>query len=165
MADIARAAGMGVGSLYVYFPTKDAIALCLLQIYLDAVERAIVPPMAERQGGEAIARSIAAGLQVTAHNEDLIALLHQVPPEMVVPLCRRLPHVLQPAVARQVSEGHFRQVDPEFVTQWINDQITCAINMCVLERRGSLASYERQLIDLISRALLPNASEGVQSTR
>ena|SRR5579859_6119566 len=156
MADIARAAGMGVGSLYVYFATKDAIALTLLQTYLDEVERAIVPPLVEFQGGEAIARSIAAGFQLAASNEDIILLMNQVSPEMIVPICQKLPQAVEPAVARQITQGHFRPGDPQFITQWINNQITWAINTCVLEKRDSLAAYQQQLTDLILGALLPN---------
>ena len=156
MADIAHAAGMGVGSLYVYFPTKDAIALTLLQTYLDELERAIVPPMMEFQGGEALARSIAVGLQLAACNEDIILLTHQVPPEMFVPICQQLLQNLERAVARQINQGFFRPGDPQFITQWVNTQINWAINACVLEKRGSLASYQQQLTDLISRAILPH---------
>ncbi|HLX57585.1 MAG TPA: TetR/AcrR family transcriptional regulator [Ktedonobacteraceae bacterium] len=156
MADIARAAGMGVGSLYVYFPTKDTIALTLLHTYLDELERAIVPPMMDLHGGEALARSIAVGFQLAACNEDIILLLHQVPPEMSVPICQQLPQALEPAVARQINQGHFRPGNPQFTTQWVNNQINWAITACVLEKRDSLASYQQQLTDLISRALLPN---------
>lgn len=163
MADIALAAGMGVGSLYVYFPTKDAIALSLLQTYLDEVEHAIVPPMVKLQGAKAIATSITAGFQLVEPNADLIHLLRQVPPEMIVPICQRLPQVLEPAVARQIAEGHFRPLDPHFITQWVNDQINWAINMCVVEKQYSLASCQRQLVDLISRALLPQPAGERQS--
>lgn len=156
MADIARTAGMGVGSLYVYFPTKDAIALTLLQTYLDEVEHAIVPPLVEFQGGEAMAKSIAAGFKLATCNEDIIVLLHQVPPQMGDPICQRLLQAVEPAVARQINQGHFRPGDPQFITQWVNNQINWAINTCVLEKRDSLASYQQQLTDLILRALLPN---------
>ena len=156
MADIARAAAMGVGSLYVYFPTKDAIALTLLHTYLDEVERAIVPPLVEYQGGEALARSIAAGFQLAACNEDIILLMHQVPPEMIVPICQHLPQAVEPAVARQIKQGHFRPGDPQFITQWVNNQINWAITTCVLEKRDSLALYQQQLTDLIVHALLPH---------
>ena len=156
MADIARAAEMGVGSLYVYFPTKDAIALILLQTYLDELERTLVPLMLEYKGGEAIARSISAGLQLAACNEESIVLLLQVPPEMSGPLCQHLLQALEPAVAHQISQEYFRQGDPQFITQWINQQINWAITACVLEKQGSLAWYQQQLTDLISRALLPD---------
>jgi AcrR family transcriptional regulator len=156
MADIARAAGMGVGSLYVYFPTKDALALTLLQTYIDELERAIVPPMLELQGGEAMTRSIAVGFQLAACNEDIILLLYHVPPEMSVPICQRLPQALEPAVAHQINQGHFRPADPQFITEWINTQINWAITACVLEKRGSFASYQQQLTDLILRAVLPH---------
>ena len=156
MSAIARAAGMGVGSLYVYFPTKDAIALTLLHTYLDELERAIVPPMMDLHGGEALARSIAVGFQLAACHTDMILLLHQVPPEMSVPICQQLPQALEPAVARQISQGHFRPGDPQFITQWVTTQVNWAITACVLEKRDSLASYQQQLTDLISRALLPH---------
>jgi AcrR family transcriptional regulator len=156
MADIARAAEMGVGSLYVYFPTKDAIALTLVQTYLDELERAIVPSMLEFQGSEAIARSLAVGFELAACNEDIILLMYQVPPEMIVPICQQLPQAIEPAVAHQINQGHFRPGDPQFITQWVNNQINWAITASVLEKRDSLASYQRQLTDLISRALLRN---------
>ena len=159
MADIARAAGMGAGSLYVYFPTKDAIALTLVQAYLDELERAIIPPMLELKGGEAIARSIAVGFELAAQHEDIILLLHQVPPEMIVPICQRLPQALEPAVAHQISQGRFRPADPQFITQWVNNQINWAINACVLEKRDSLASYQQQLTELILRAVLPSPDQ------
>lgn len=156
MADIARGAGMGVGSLYVYFSTKDAIALSLLQTYLDELENAIVPPMVELCGDEALAQSITAGFQLVTPNEDLIVLLHQLSPELIGPICQRLPQVMEPAIQRQMTRGYFRPLDPHFITHWVNDQINCAINACVLEKRGSLELSQRQLIDLISRALLPD---------
>jgi hypothetical protein len=112
--------------------------------------------MMELHGGEALARSIAVGFQLAACNEDIILLLHQVPPEMSVPICQQLPQALEPAVARQINQGHFRPGDPQFITQWVNNQINWAITACVLEKRDSLASYQRQLTDLISRALLKN---------
>lgn len=157
MADIARAAAMGVGSLYVYFPTKDAIALTLLQRYLDELERAIVPLMLECKGDKAIARSIAVGFQLAACNEDIILLLQQVPPEMSAPICQHLLQALEPAVAHQITQGYFRPGDPQFITQWINQQINWAITVCVVEKQGSLALYQQHLTDLISRALLTNS--------
>ena len=54
MADIAAAAGMGVGSLYVYFPTKEAIALTLVERYFAELREAIIPPLRDLVGAEAI---------------------------------------------------------------------------------------------------------------
>jgi AcrR family transcriptional regulator len=160
MADIAAAAGMGVGSLYVYFPTKEAIAATLVERYFVELHEAIVPPLRDRVGAEAIAQALAAGLGRAEHNMDVLALCRLFPPRHFLPEQRRLLEAIERAVAHQIYQGAFRALDPAFITQWINAQIEWVITRCFVERAGDIEEERRRLTDLIVRAIVqpPNAT-------
>jgi AcrR family transcriptional regulator len=154
MADIAAAAGMGVGSLYVYFPTKEAIALTLVEGYFAELHEAIIPPLRDLVGAEAVSHALAAGLGRAEHNVDVLALCRLFLPRHFLPHQRRLLEAIEQAVRYQISQGHFRALDPAFVTQWINAQIEWVITRCFVERTGDIEEEGRRLTELIVRAIV-----------
>jgi AcrR family transcriptional regulator len=154
MADIAAAAGMGVGSLYVYFPTKEAIALTLVEGYFAELHEAIIPPLRDLVGAEAISQALAAGMERAERNLDVLALCRLVPPQHIMPERRRLLEAIEQAVAHQIQQGAFRVLDPTFVTQWVNAQIEWVITRCFVERAGDIEEELQQLTDLIVRAIV-----------
>jgi AcrR family transcriptional regulator len=84
---IATAAGLSVGSLYQYFPNKDAILLVLATSHIDQTAEAIRKTLAEVRPAEAWLPELAAAV-VDQHVEN--PRLHQVlfeeaprPPEVV----------------------------------------------------------------------------------
>lgn len=162
MAEIAAAASMGVGSLYVYFPTKEAIAATLVEHYFAELHEVIVPPLRDLMGAEAIARSLTAGINSAERNIDVVTLLRVVPPRYVLPERQRLLQAINEAVGRQIREGHFRSLDPTFITEWINAQVEWVIIHCLIERAGKIEDYQRQVADVITRAIVqpPGATDG-----
>jgi AcrR family transcriptional regulator len=154
MAEIAAAAGMGVGSLYVYFSTKEAIALTLVERYFAELQEVIVPPLRDLVGVEAISQALAAGIKSAERNIDVVALLRVIPPGQVLPERQRLLEAIEQAVERQVRQGHFRPLDPTFITEWINAQVEWAIIRSLIERAGEIEEYLRQLTELIVRAIV-----------
>ena len=154
MADIAAAAGMGVGSLYVYFPTKEAIALTLVARYFTELHEVIVPPLRDQAGAEAITQALAAGFHSAERNVDVVALLRVIPPRHVLPERQRLLEAIEQVVGHQVRQGHFRPIDPRFVTEWINAQVEWAIIRSLIERAGEIEEYQRQLTEFIVRAIV-----------
>jgi AcrR family transcriptional regulator len=161
MADIAAAAGMGVGSLYVYFPTKEAIAATLVEGYFAELRSAIVPPLRDLMGAEAISQALAAGLGRAEHNMDVLALCRLFPPRHFLLEQRRLLEAIELAVAHQIDQGAFRALDPAFVTQWINGQIEWVITRCFIERAGDIEEERRKLTDVIVRAIVRSPESGV----
>jgi AcrR family transcriptional regulator len=162
MAEIAAAASMGVGSLYVYFPTKEAIAATLVERYFAELHEVIVPPLRDLVGAEAIARSLTAGINSAERNIDVVALLRVVPPRHVLPERQRLLKAINECVGRQIGQGHFRSLDPTFITEWINAQVEWVIIHCLIERAGKIEDYQRQVTDVIIRAIAqsPGATDG-----
>jgi AcrR family transcriptional regulator len=160
MAEIAAAAGMGVGSLYVYFPTKEAIALTLVERYFAELHDVIVPPLRDLVGVEAVSEALAAGIKSAKRNIDVVALLRVIPPGRVLPECQRLLVAIEQAVKRQIRRGHFRPLDSTFVTEWINAQVEWVIIHCLIEQAGEIEDYLPQLTELIVQAIVqpPSAS-------
>jgi AcrR family transcriptional regulator len=155
MADIATAAGTGVGSLYVYFPTKEAIALTLVARYFAELHDVIVPPLRDLVGAEAIAQSLATGIEYAQRNLDVLALCRLAPPQHVLPERQQMLEAVEQAVAQQVRRGHFRPLNPAFVTQWVNAQIEWVIIRCLCEQVGEIEQYQRELRDVIVAAIVP----------
>jgi AcrR family transcriptional regulator len=158
MADIAAAAGMGVGSLYVYFPTKEAIAQTLVEGYFADLHEAIIPPLRDLVGAEAISQALAAGLGRAQRNLDVLALCRLFPPQHFLPQQRRLLEAIEQAVGDQIGQGHFRALDPAFVTHWINAQIEWVITRCFVERAGDIEEQGQRLTELIVRAIVRSPS-------
>ncbi len=66
VADIARAAGVAKGTVFLYFPTKEAIGLALVERLLgewmddlDAALDALAPPASPRDVADAVVRTVA----------------------------------------------------------------------------------------------------------
>jgi len=154
MADIAAAADMGVGSLYVYFPTKEAIAATLVERYFAELHEAIIPPLRDLVGAKAIAEALTAGINSAELNIDVVVLLRVIPPRYVLPERTRLLEAIEQAVDRQIHEGHFSPFDPRFITEWINAQVEWVIIRCLIERAAEIKDYLRQLTDVVIRAIV-----------
>jgi AcrR family transcriptional regulator len=153
MADIAAAAGVGVGSLYVYFPTKEAIAVTLVDAYFAELFETILPPLRERHGVDAVAAAIAGGLECASRNQDVLGLCRLMAPSHTNQANILLTQAIERAITQQMRDGYLRQYDPTIITQWINGQIEWAITHCLFENRGDISSYQRLLVEVIGRAL------------
>jgi AcrR family transcriptional regulator len=162
MAEIASAAGMGVGSLYVYFSTKEEIAATLVEGYFAELHDVIVPPLRDLVGADAISHALAAGIKSAERNIDVVGLLRVIPPRHLLPERERLLTAIEETVTDQIHQGHFRPLDPTFVTQWINAQVEWVIIRCLIERAAEIEDDLRQLTDVIVRAIVgPSGTHGI----
>ncbi len=159
MAEIALTANMGVGSLYVYFPTKEALALTIVDAYFAELYDAIVPPLRDLHGAAAVTQAIADSLRCATHNQDVIELCRLVQPHHRIPECERLQAAIDAAVTAQIEHGYFYPADPQFVSQWVNSQIQWVITACFFEKRGVLAQMQEQVTNVIVRALCTGVDE------
>jgi AcrR family transcriptional regulator len=104
LKDVARRAGVGVGTVYRHFPTKDDLLTALFTEQLDAeVERA-----RERaddvDGWDALVRYLEDTMVVQAKNTGLRALL--CPTGGYIPAVRECKTIIDPYVRQMVDRAH-----------------------------------------------------------
>lgn len=76
MRSIARAAGLGTGTLYLYFPSKDAVFLALVERLEELVLNAVVSARAGKKDTlSKLAASVEAALQVFSAHADLARIV------------------------------------------------------------------------------------------
>jgi len=74
MAEIALRAGVAPGTLYLYFPAKEAIVAALVEDYYDRLTAAVIPAMGQPDVAAAIAETIATVFRFMAAERDLLKL-------------------------------------------------------------------------------------------
>ncbi len=159
MAEIAERAGIAAGTLYLYFPSKEALAQALGEDYLMRLAETILPYLAKKDAAEAIARSVHAALAFSVQEQDLLRFIRfSLGPGQI---CERsfadvqLHQLLSDNLKARMSQGQLVRYDPqvlaELITglmQWVAERITSG-------GAGELARYEKTLIQMLQHALLP----------
>jgi AcrR family transcriptional regulator len=78
--EIAERAGVGVGTFYRNFPTKDDLIIAIAQEMFDAIAAVTEDAMAEADPIAALRSLIAGGLVVVQQYGDLMEMLHGIMP-------------------------------------------------------------------------------------
>ena len=124
MADIAVAAGMGKGTLYEYFPTKEALPKEIFNLFFAGLDEQLAQLQQSEQGPIDI---IVAGIQLSLADMDEFAA--------VMPLCFELlgSKALNESLGlSEYFEGWLEQLNQFFVATLVagqeSGQITLALN-------------------------------------
>lgn len=137
VADIARAAGVGMGTLYRRFPTKDALIGALVHEVLDATIR-MAAQAAEATDGTGLEAFLQAACAYQAAHPGCLPRLWDTDHEMVVD-ARRL-------IRRLLSDAqHHGRIRPEVTST--------DITMVMLSVRGILAATRPHAPDAWQRHL------------
>ncbi len=159
MAEIAEHAGIAAGTLYLYFPSKEALAQALGENYLLRLCETILPYLAHQDAAEAIAHSVHAALAFSVQEQDLLRFIRfGLGPGQI---CERsfadvqLHQLLSDNLQARMAHGELVRYDPlvlaELITglmQWVAERITTG-------GQGELARYEKTLIQMLQHALVP----------
>ncbi len=158
--EVAEAAGVSIGSLYQYFPDKDALVEAIRQRHLDDVLAVLAPPPARGASVEHMVDGLVTGM-IAAHN--LHPQLHHVLLEVAPPhagdsaaqaafhtlyLDRYRALVAACPVARSRAER-------EVVVQVLSAAMEGVIHSAA--RQGALQAplLKQELVRLVSRYLAP----------
>ncbi len=117
--EIAERAGVGVGTFYRNFPTKDDLVIAIAQEMFDAIAAVTDDALAEEDPIEALRMLIAGGLQVVVRYGDLMEMVHgMVPPgckEQIMGVIDPLARVAA-VIQKGIDAGIYRpEIDTELV--------------------------------------------------
>ena len=180
--DIARRAGVAKGTIYLYFPNKEALFRAMMQATTIAALESAESRLADVQGqsAESQMREVASGWWAFLRTEPfqvmqrlVMAELSQFPELMqfyadaVVARGRRL---LSSIIVRGIERGEFRAIDPEMGARMLSALSMSHAMWCSkrqffpgLDRRTD-DDVRDELIEFYLHALRPNPSAAPTSS-
>lgn len=160
MAEIAQRADIAVGTLYLYFPSKEAIVHALAADFHLRFADALHPALTYPDAAEAIVRAVRDALAFSAEERDLIGLLRLTVGVEVLRSSKgdTVFQAIVAALTEKMDQGHIRRYDPEVLVDLITTLFQRASEVCILQPERDLAGYEATIIALLQNALLPPAA-------
>ncbi|HLZ71914.1 MAG TPA: TetR/AcrR family transcriptional regulator [Dehalococcoidia bacterium] len=122
MKEIAERAGVGVGTIYRNFPTKDDLIVAIVTEMVDQIRDNIDSASALDDPIEAIQALLRRGFQLHEHFGDMAAVLGGHMPPACIPLFMELNPVarIAPLVRRGIAAGIFRaDLDVELTADFL----------------------------------------------
>jgi len=161
---IAERAGVSIGTLYQYFPDKDAILLALTERHLQEGTSALQPLLSELierppPVGEALRRLLEALLELHRHHPGLHRVLFEEAPRPAA-LRAQLDLAFELAtatVARYLSLREEVNVsDPQLAAQLLVQTVEAITHGLVIHPRADVApeAYAREAARMLERYLL-----------
>lgn len=159
MADIARRAGLASGTLYLYYPSKEALAQALGDDYLKRLAEEVLPCMMQENHLRAIAESVHVALNFSVEERDQLRFLG-----LNLSLgkgCERTPgqlalhQMLADALEMRKQKGQMLDYEPQVLAELIGGLLEWVAEQIMISGEGELERYESTLIRLLENALLP----------
>lgn len=160
MADIAARTGVAIGTLYLSFPSKEALALALAEDFYIRLTDAILPSVIQRDNAAAIADTVRAAVTFAAEERDLIRFLRldihlgRPAPDQSLPARVRLHQLLARELEDRMVEGLIHRYDPLVLAELLAGMIEWVVEACLIRGDGDLARYQETLVQLLQHALL-----------
>ncbi len=167
---IAARAGVAAGTLYLYFDSKEAIALALVDDVLARMHEHLAPCLAQLDTPAGVAALVHEALAFASMEQHLMRLLPAdvllrkatTPPVSPSPARRRLREALSRALAEGMRRGTIRSYDPAVLAEAVIGLVTWAIEACFQRDEDDSAPYEPTVARFLQMALLaaPQMEEG-----
>jgi len=163
IADIAEDAGIALGTVYLYFASKEDVFAALNQQLHAIIAGALSRPPGESSSLEQAVRDrITDVFEACAANRDLVRLV-VLNADRESDVSRRLRAAneqsakpLDRALRRAVDAGVIRAGDPRIMTKLIIGLVSIAVYQAfVLEEGAGAAAYRDMCIDMVSAYLRP----------
>jgi AcrR family transcriptional regulator len=164
IADIAEDAQIALGTIYLYFPSKEAVFAALNQQFNEMIAEALTSVPTARTLEETVRRRIDNVFSVCAGNRDLVRLvvLNTDPNSDVTKRIRKaeqarakpMVQTLEQAMARRL----IRQADACIATQLITGLVSIAVYQAFVVADGADAGkYRQACADMITAYLKPGS--------
>jgi AcrR family transcriptional regulator len=148
---VARRAGVGIGTLYRHFPTRDALFEAVYRREVDQLGDLAEKLTREAMPVEALRRWLRANVELVATKKDMLAALALAAhgrPELYAYSFNRLTNALRALLDRAVAAGAIRaDVSPE-------DLLRALVGMCYMHDQPGWQSTVLRLVDIFVDGLL-----------
>ncbi|MEZ4733460.1 MAG: TetR/AcrR family transcriptional regulator [Caldilineaceae bacterium] len=158
MADIAAVAEVAVGTIYLYFRTKDALVMALADDFHRRLLEESIPELLKGDFATAIAQSLRTTLSLMHDHQDLLAMVYL---QMGLATCNEpsaveaeLTSALTAALAERMARGEARCYDPEKAALLIIGLVERAVLTSVLEGEASMSLLAETLVPFVQHALI-----------
>ena len=176
---IAAEADLSVGSLYQYFPNKDAILVELVRRHLDEGFQAVTTRLAAVEAealdpSERTRRLVEAAVDAAIGNHVHDPGLHQVlfeesprPPELLADLRAVEDQAIALAAAVLAADPEVRVADPVMAARVVVTTIESLVHRVIATRARhvDIPAFRHELLEMIERYLHPVLPEEGQAAR
>lgn len=154
MDDVARAAGVGVGTVYRHFPTKEALISALAVSLFEKVLASAQAALEIEDPWEAFTSALWAGVEVLASDRAFTEIIGQAEMPFETCLISDMNTAYIELMDRAKASGDLR---PDVVIDDI-PMFTCGIGMATVKPHQCQAAWRRHLTVLIDGLKAANAS-------
>lgn len=163
IADIAEEAGIALGTVYLYFPSKNAIFAALHERLFELIGRAAArgaPPGGSLR--DDVDARVSAVFETCRENRELLRLvvLNTDPTSPEAREMARAAHERERPLAdlyrRAMDAGVVRRADPETLAKLVTGLVSIAVYQCfVLDDGAEAERLKDGVVDFITAALAP----------
>lgn len=160
IADIAERAGIAPATIYLYYKSKDDLAIALGQQVMSRVYAAALPKLAQPDIARGIADAVHAVMKELQQEREVLHVLHLgsglVARAKVKPLEARelAQNTLAQMMADRMDAGEMQHYDPHVLAQLVAGLVEWTAEACLVWGNGDIKKYERELVLMLQRALL-----------
>jgi AcrR family transcriptional regulator len=154
MDDVARAAGVGVGTVYRHFPTKEALISALAVSLFEKVLASARAALEIEDPWEAFTSALWAGVEVLASDRAFTEIIGQAEMPFETCLVSDMNNAYIELMDRAKASGDLR---PDIVIDDI-PMFTCGIGMATVKPHACQEAWRRHLSVLIDGLRAANAS-------
>jgi len=157
IADIARAARMGVGTFYLYYPTKEALFIELVEDTVQKLKRKFDAARENASGPEALSRErMKTFFRFAQDNRELfrIAFGHEAAFHEVVQRSQEIfAHDIVEGLEEGMRAGVFRQGRADILAQAFIGMSLQAVSWWLTQEEVPMEEVMEELSDFASRAI------------
>ena len=160
MSDIAKRAGVAVGTIYLHFKTKEACCAAFLTVANKRIVNESLPLLDIGPFHEALGNSMRASMRIQAEEQDVIKLLYLTigfapfenyqPSPIELELLERFSR----SINARIASGECRPCDPAIILQLLANMMERTLMGCVLLGAGDMQAMTEPMIEFVQRALV-----------
>lgn len=159
MADIAAQANVAVGTIYLYFTTKEALVTTLAANFHQRLLHEAVPLLQQADFASALTTTLHTTLRIMHEQRDLLAMIYlriglaafAEPSEVEI----QVTQAFAAALSERMARGEARPIDAEKAVLLMMGLLERAALVHALEGEATRPQLEATLIHFVQQALLP----------